>query len=975
MLETQQEGFQVAPTQQHLLHWAKAESHGFQATLHQHLQGPLDLDRLKDAVAHLTNRMETLRTYLHTFDGMDVPLLVAGETSQLTLNIHEGGQDPHQMVEALQARPIDLKQSWCNLTVIPCGANEYRFFWQASTLFLDRLGLYYLAQELGASYAALEEGTPLDQEPLAYIDLAQWMNDLLSNEDTREARKYWAVQNKGDFWGQHLQCADHRDQVDYQRQTVPLWVENETVASWENLAQDLGTTLEKLLAAAWMTVLSRLTGAPEISLGIAMDGRKYDELRDAVGIFARNVPITTSLDKTATMTDLLSQLAEPLRLAYEWQEFYQWQSDAQQTGAFPFQFSYHTELPAGNFGPLTILSQEARDCIEPEVLALRCLRSESHLTFQLDFNKHVLNSDQVSAIAAHLHTFMQALQAEPQASLEQVRGLSEEATTHLATTLAEQRDIPAQLKHRPEIDHAYVFDGQWQLCPPCTLGRIFLGSSQPWELPEGQTIEGAPEMVPNPYKPGSYLFDGGDFGYLTPEGKVISTGNLAEKDGPASPGKGLSHVVELLSADSQVLEASVTRNSHGQLIAQIATVENAAVDPSAVLTSLAQQLPRFLLPKDILISDHLTSATTHKNALRTEGDYPKLHHPNNMVELKVLGMWEQILGTSPLGVTQAFRDVGGDSLMAVRLMHLVNNTFESQLPMTTPFEAPTVRAMSALLATGADSQRQALLPLNTESEARPLFCVHGGGGTPFNFTQLATLLKDQCPTYGLNPRGLNAGEEPVDAIPLIAQEYVEAIQGVQPQGPYRILGWSFGGLVAYEMALILEAKGEKIESLILLDVPAPTIAARHQRELNQDEAELIGLLYEGAVGEQLDVAHIRSLETLDQRLDYALNTGKEQGLLPPDTSTDLLAQILSVHRAHDHAVAHYEQTKPLQCALHLFCPTQDPHAPINENGWHTIAPSVFTHPLPGNHQGMLEMPAVKVMEDKLRSLMSEVCAS
>ena len=214
------------------------------------------------------------------------------------------------------------------------------------------------------------------------------------------------------------------------------------------------------------------------------------------------------------------------------------------------------------------------------------------------------------------------------------------------------------------------------------------------------------------------------------------------------------------------------------------------------------------------------------------------------VSTRVAAIWGEILGIEAVGAEDDFFALGGHSLNAVRMFGRIRKEFGQNLPLATLFEAPTVQSLSALIsarlgvvpvAEPGTAPTPAAAPLAFEwsplvtiskgtQDIRPLYCVHGAGGNVLNFRALAGYLDPRIPFVGVRALGSDGGVEVDATIPAMAARYVEAMRQRQPHGPYRLAGYSGGGVIAFEMAQQVLALGEDVDHLVFLDSLAPQIA-------------------------------------------------------------------------------------------------------------------------------------------------------
>ncbi len=177
----------------------------------------------------------------------------------------------------------------------------------------------------------------------------------------------------------------------------------------------------------------------------------------------------------------------------------------------------------------------------------------------------------------------------------------------------------------------------------------------------------------------------------------------------------------------------------------------------------------------------------------------------------------------------------------MRLIGRIRAALGAQVRPMDFFEAPTVAGLAERLRGAAKAQGDVLLPLHLEGERAPIFCVHPAGGHSWGYYHLKDHLPPGHPLYGLQARTLLQGAEPPATLAAMAADYVEQVRSVQPHGPYHIVGWSFGGLVAFEMATRLQAQGEEVALLALLDA-FPAAAAEGDEAVPADEDSMLRMI-------------------------------------------------------------------------------------------------------------------------------------
>nr|WSX74772.1 acyltransferase domain-containing protein [Streptomyces sp. NBC_00899] len=194
--------------------------------------------------------------------------------------------------------------------------------------------------------------------------------------------------------------------------------------------------------------------------------------------------------------------------------------------------------------------------------------------------------------------------------------------------------------------------------------------------------------------------------------------------------------------------------------------------------------------------------------------------PGTALERAVAQAWEDVLGIDGIGVDDNFFDLGGDSLRGTMMVNRLRETGVLDVPAGAVLSAPTVAGLLAAAGRGGGRDALApLLPLRADGEKRPLFCVHPGAGISWRYSGLLPHLGAAQPVFGIQAFGLD-GLRPVAAdAAAMTDAYLELLREQQPSGPYRLLGWSYGGIVAHAMACALRRGGERVELLAMLDAP------------------------------------------------------------------------------------------------------------------------------------------------------------
>ncbi len=274
-------------------------------------------------------------------------------------------------------------------------------------------------------------------------------------------------------------------------------------------------------------------------------------------------------------------------------------------------------------------------------------------------------------------------------------------------------------------------------------------------------------------------------------------------------------------------------------------------DADDVLARYARVLTALTLP-DATLADALAAAGEPRAVATRPHDLEgrvnvdgliDLNLARNGAEARVARLWGQVLGRANVPVDVDFFDLGGTSLGAMQLLALAEREFGQPVPLATLIEAPTVAAFARKLASGEVTPWRALVPLQTTGTRTPFFGVHHGGGGVYGYAALARQLGPAQPVYAFQEPGYEPGSTPLDSVEALAELYLGELRSVQALGPYRLGGFCFGGVIAFEMARRLIAAGEVVDVLALIDADNPNPAPRPdvQARVSHHRQRLAGL--------------------------------------------------------------------------------------------------------------------------------------
>jgi amino acid adenylation domain-containing protein len=346
---------------------------------------------------------------------------------------------------------------------------------------------------------------------------------------------------------------------------------------------------------------------------------------------------------------------------------------------------------------------------------------------------------------------------------------------------------------------------------------------------------GKPEVtqaafLPDPDGGTRRIYRTGDLGRLLPDGAIQFLGRKDHQVKIRGHRIELGEIEETLLKHPSLREAVVVLREDTlgdrRLLAYLVRDPRQTARITEIRTFLREKLPDFMIPSSFVWLDSFPLTPNGKidrTALPSPGHEQPLQErtaitPRNALESKLVRIWERVLDMRPVGVTDNFFDLGGHSLLAVHLFTEIEKATGKTVPLSTIFQAQTVEGMAARLeAENVLSSWSSLMAIRPGGSRPPLFCVHALGANALEYRSLARHLDPDVPVYGLAPQGLDGRLPPHERVEDMAAHYLREIRELQPEGPYYLAGWSFGGRVAFEMARQLQTAGQKVALLALLD--------------------------------------------------------------------------------------------------------------------------------------------------------------
>ncbi|MDZ7967791.1 MAG: amino acid adenylation domain-containing protein [Nostoc sp. DedSLP03] len=451
--------------------------------------------------------------------------------------------------------------------------------------------------------------------------------------------------------------------------------------------------------------------------------------------------------------------------------------------------------------------------------------------------------------------------------------------------------------------------------------------------------------------------------------------------------------IETVLAQHPFVHQTVVIAHEERLVAYIIPNQDSTPTISEIRSFLSTKLPQYMMPSSFVFLDSLPltpNGKVDRRALPTPSNINNLDtfvEPRNQLELQLVQVWSKILKVDKVGVQDNFFDLGGHSLLAPYLMAQIKQQFSKDVSLTSLFQNPTIEQLATILQIDSDySNSSCLVPIQPNGSKLPFFCIPGAGGEPFYLYHLGRYLGDEQPLYSFQANNLDV--EPATRIKDMASHYIQAMQAVQPQGPYFLGGHSLGSIVAFEMATQLLDRGHEVALVVILDMSAPTSKDKQARieRLDWDHARwLIESIkaVEVSLSTNIDISYdtLRSLSE-EEQLKYVLQHLKMVNMLPPNAEITQLKNMVQALKANSLSPINYVPQQIYPGRITLIRASEIPPERLTSKfseisqdstwGWSEYScEPVDIHFVPGNHITMMAEPHVQVLAEQLKNCIQQ----
>jgi thioesterase domain-containing protein len=355
--------------------------------------------------------------------------------------------------------------------------------------------------------------------------------------------------------------------------------------------------------------------------------------------------------------------------------------------------------------------------------------------------------------------------------------------------------------------------------------------------------------------------------------------------------------------------------------------------------------------------------------------------PRDSYELQLSQIWAGVLQRDGFGVTDDFFDLGGDGRTAGVVLAAVAAQLDTPLSMEVFLEEPTIENLACRLRARSRHplDEAPVVALQPRGAKRPVFLLPSGEGNVFYFQALARRMAPDQPLYGLQLRGLHGDRPLLDRIEDMAAEHIESMRSMQPRGPYLLGGHCIGAMVALEMALQLQRRGERVALLASLDGLAPAVFYRDGvLAVPEDPVEFFVFLSRGFklwLGRDVPLEREALFDLdLDWQAARFVDLAKQHGVYPPDATVERGLRLLELARRICRTP--YEPADAFAGPITFFRARESLLCVTPTGGWDEVsARPLRVHELPGDHVTIVTEPYVDHLARELRAAIAEAGVS
>ncbi len=454
------QGFPLSPQQKHLC-LVKQGSNLYRSQCAIFIEGDIEIEILKEALEKVIVKNEILRTSFHRPRGLKIPIQVIESNRSLFLVEHtlRNQSSKEEEIEALfnkiREQSVELQsEQLLKVDLVNCSSKKYFLFINLPSLCADYKTLKNIVYEISQYYTACLQNIEITEEPLQFADVATWQNELLEAEEATTRRKYWQQVDFSALDSLKLPFENHfSKESEFEPQLIKLTIHGDLLIKIEEIVQKYQISIDRFLLTCWQILLWRLTGQSNLIIGLGCDGRNYEELKSALGLFAKYLPLASHLQENDTFSNSLIQLNNlvdeilELQDSFSWDDFPNKDVDDIEQSFLPFSFDFE-ESVTNYFSPQVSFSiYQHYVCFDRFKLKLSCVRTQHDLVkVEFHYDAKLFRKEDIQRLADQWQTLLISVLNNPSAAISRLDIFSEQEREELLVAFNNTKTAELQYK-------------------------------------------------------------------------------------------------------------------------------------------------------------------------------------------------------------------------------------------------------------------------------------------------------------------------------------------------------------------------------------------------------------------------------------------------------------------------------------------------------------------------------------------------
>ena len=413
------EGYRLSPQQKDLWSHQQDDSNlSYKTQCAILIEGDLDVRILESALQKVVDRNEILRTSFHCLPGMTIPLQVIKEYSIAiadrdlsNFNSFQQQDKIEELFEETRRSPLNFDQDiLLYFCLTKLSTTQHLLVISLPTLCADRITVGNLVREIGNTYKKCLRGEEFSEEPMQYADIAEWQNELIEERGTTSS--YWDNYNSEPI-DLKLPLENKRaDNASFQLQVISEIIDSNLTTKLQVIAQQYETSIGTFLLSCWLILLSRLTGESTLTIGTGFDGRNYEELEPALGLFAKYLPLHCHCEGNLKFGELLEQVNISVNEASKWQDYFVGLTEKPVVG-----FDFAEDFGQISIDDLQFSIYKQFSYSERFKLKLSCLQKENYLVTEFYYDASLFSSRDIQRISDYFQVLLAGIAKESNAAI------------------------------------------------------------------------------------------------------------------------------------------------------------------------------------------------------------------------------------------------------------------------------------------------------------------------------------------------------------------------------------------------------------------------------------------------------------------------------------------------------------------------------------------------------------------------------